>query len=94
MNTMNIINKILEFFAKDKNEFRNKLNEKESLKKCGCSCKCRCGNILNINAICENTKEFGLYKYTCNDCSEVSYFHYARAPVPIKFKEEEIKGLL
>ena len=35
MNTMNIINKILEFFAKDKNEFRNKLNEKESLKNAG-----------------------------------------------------------
>jgi hypothetical protein len=91
---MNIINKIREFFAKDKKEFRNRLNEKESLKNCGCSCKCCCDNILNINAVCENTKEYGLYKYTCNDCSEVSYFHYAIAPAPIKFKEEEIKGLI
>ena len=66
---MNLLNKIREFFAKDKKEFRNKLNQKESLKYCGCSCKCSCGNILNINAVCENTKEFGLYKYTCNDCS-------------------------
>ncbi len=91
---MNLLNKIREFFAKDKKEFRNKLNQKESLKYCGCSCKCSCGNILNINAVCENTKEYGLYKYTCNDCSEVSYFHYVIAPVAIKFKEEEIKGLL
>lgn len=91
---MNLLNKIREFFAKDKKEFRNKLNQKESLKYCGCSCKCSCGNILNINAVCENTKEYGLYKYTCNNCSEVHYFHYAIAPVPIKFKEEEIKGLL
>ena len=91
---MDVLNKIREFFAKDKKEFRNKLNEKESLKKCGCSCKCCCGNILNVNAVCENTKEFGLYKYTCNDCSEVSYFHYVIAPTPIKLKEEKIKGLL
>ena len=90
---MNLLNKIREFFAKDKKEFRNKLNQEESLKYCGCSCKCSCGNILNINAVCENTKEYGLYKYTCNDCFEVCYFDFAIAPVPIKFKEE-IKGLL
>ena len=91
---MNLLNKIREFFTKDKKEFRNKLNQEESLKTCGCSCKCSCGNILNINAVCENTKEYGLYKYTCNDCFEVCYFDFAIAPVPIKFKEEEIKGLL
>ena len=74
--------------------FRNILNEKESLKKCGCSCKCVCGNILNINSKCEETKEQGLYKYTCNDCLKISYFHYDIAPVPIKFREDQIKGLI
>ncbi len=65
-------------------KIRNYFYKKKSLKTCNNYCLCTCGNVLNVNASCTQLDIDGIYKYVCNDCNQISVFHFGIAPVPIK----------
>lgn len=49
-----------------------------------CIIYCNCGNILNDGVSAIKKSEDAIYEYNCYQCNEISVFHFALAPVPIK----------
>ena len=80
MKIFDYIFSVFSVFKKNPREER----EKKVMKQCGNICYCKCSNILNDNSTCEMINKEGIYKYTCNDCGDISIFHFGIAPVPIK----------
>ena len=83
---MNLFDKFISFFKKDK---RDVLRERY-----GAITYCHCGEILQENSTMESLHEDGLYRFTCNNCGAENFFHYGLAPVPISMDEDEVKEYL